>query len=95
MPRLDWQMWFAALGSPSPWFGNLLYRLLQGSPDVQGLLGPSPLGGARPVLARASLWTTRFSTPAERRADGSWWRRERKGLYFPVVSLKAGADAAP
>jgi len=88
MPRLDWQMWFAALGAPSPWFNNLLARLLEGSPDVEALLGPSPLGGARPLYARASTWTTRFSTPAERRADGSWWRRERKGLYFPVVSLK-------
>jgi predicted DCC family thiol-disulfide oxidoreductase YuxK/uncharacterized membrane protein YhaH (DUF805 family) len=88
MPRLDWQMWFAALGAPSPWFGGLLARLLQGSPDVEDLLGPSPLGGARPVYARATLWATHFSTPAERRADGSWWRRERKGLYFPVVSLK-------
>lgn len=31
-PRLDWQMWFAALGSQthSPWFSSLLYRLLQG-----------------------------------------------------------------
>ncbi len=95
MPRLDWQMWFAALGAPSPWFGNLLYRLLQGSPDVEKLMGPSPLNGARPAYARATLWATRFSTPAERRADGSWWRRERKGLYFPVVSLKSGANAAP
>lgn len=87
MPRLDWQMWFAALGAPSPWFNNLLARLLQGSPAVEALMGPSPLGGAKPVYARATLWTTRFSTPAERRADGSWWHRERKGLYFPVVSL--------
>ncbi len=90
MPRLDWQMWFAALGAPSPWFGNLLFRLLQGSPDAEALLGPSPLGGARPAYARATVWTTRFSTPEERRADGAWWVRERKGLYFPVVSLPSG-----
>jgi predicted DCC family thiol-disulfide oxidoreductase YuxK len=88
MPRLDWQMWFAALGAPSPWFGNLLYRLLIGSPDVESLMGPSPLDGARPLYARGSVWATRFSTPAERRADGSWWHRERSGLYFQVVSLK-------
>jgi predicted DCC family thiol-disulfide oxidoreductase YuxK/uncharacterized membrane protein YhaH (DUF805 family) len=92
MPRLDWQMWFASLGAPSPWFGNLVFRLLQGSPDVEGLLGPSPLNGARPVYARATIWTARFATPDERRADGSWWVRTRKGLYFPVVSLK---NAAP
>jgi predicted DCC family thiol-disulfide oxidoreductase YuxK len=88
MPRLDWQMWFAALGAPSPWMNNFVFRLLQGSPPVEGLMGRSPLGGARPVYARAALWSTRFSTADERRADGAWWRRERKGLYFPVVSLK-------
>ena len=34
-PRLDWQMWFAALGSfhYNPWFGNLLYRLLTGQKE--------------------------------------------------------------
>ena len=39
MPRLDWQMWFAALRSyrGAPWFEQLLVRLLQGSP-----------GGGRP-----------------------------------------------
>ncbi len=29
--RLDWQMWFAALGSAeqNPWFISLVYRILQ------------------------------------------------------------------
>lgn len=89
MPRLDWQMWFAALGAPSPWLNNLIFRLLQGSPEVEALLGPSPLGPAPPAYARATVWSYRFAPPAERGADGSWWRRERKGLAFPVVSLKA------
>ncbi|MDX6770096.1 MAG: lipase maturation factor family protein [Elusimicrobiota bacterium] len=89
MPRLDWQMWFAALGSPqdSPWFGNLLYRLLTGAPAVEALLAPSPLTG-KPQYARAALYSYRFATPAEAKTDGAWWKRERKGLFFPVVSLK-------
>ncbi len=35
-PRLDWQMWFAALGEApgNPWFENFLRRLLEGSPEV-------------------------------------------------------------
>jgi Protein of unknown function (DUF1222). len=39
-PRLDWQMWFAALGTPreNPWFVALIYRLLQGSHEVNSLL---------------------------------------------------------
>ncbi|KAG7282127.1 hypothetical protein CRUP_008239, partial [Coryphaenoides rupestris] len=34
-PRLDWQMWFAALGphTQAPWFSSLMYRLLQGKSD--------------------------------------------------------------
>jgi predicted DCC family thiol-disulfide oxidoreductase YuxK len=91
MPRVDWQMWFASLADPSdsPWFANLLFRLLEGSPDVTGLLGPNPLGrGVAPLYARAVRYETAFSTRAQRRADGSWWTRTRKGLFFPVVSLK-------
>ena len=39
-PRLDWQMWFAALGSyqTSPWFVHLSLKILQGSPDVIRLM---------------------------------------------------------
>ena len=38
-PRLDWQMWFAALGDArsNPWFVNFCVRLLQGSPEVLSL----------------------------------------------------------
>lgn len=34
-PRLDWQMWFAALGphTQAPWFTSLMYSLLQGKKD--------------------------------------------------------------
>ena len=34
-PRLDWQMWFAALGThtQAPWFTSLMYRLLLGKQD--------------------------------------------------------------
>lgn len=90
MPRLDWQFWFAALGEPgdSPWFANLLVRLLEGSPSVAGLMGPSPLGGAKPLYVRAIRHKTAFASAAARRADGVWWTRERLGLFFPVVSLK-------
>lgn len=90
MPRLDWQCWFAALGEPSdsPWFANLMFRLLEGSPSVAGLMGPNPLGGAKPLYARAVRYETAFASPERRRADGSWWTRVRKGLFFPVASLK-------
>jgi len=93
MPRLDWQMWFAALdlAEPPAWFNNLIARVLQGEPTVLKLLGPDPLGASKPSYARAVVWHTRFSTPQERRVDGSWWHRERGSLYFPVVALSPRA----
>src|SRR2546425_12371432 len=35
-PRLDWQMWFAALGSypQNPWFARLVICILHGKPEV-------------------------------------------------------------
>ena len=48
-PRLDWQMWVAALGSQqqNPWFGQLLRRLLRNSPAVSGLLKGNPFDAIR------------------------------------------------
>lgn len=90
-PRLDWQMWFAALGScrRNPWVIALMQRIMEGSPEVLALLGPDPFRGRPPTALRAVLWDYRFTTPEERRATGDWWIRARKGLYCPVVSLRA------
>jgi len=43
-PRLDWQMWFAALGSPREklWFYNLEICLLEGKTDVTRLFARNP-----------------------------------------------------
>jgi len=88
-PRLDWQMWFAALADyrSTPWFGNLLARLLQGSPDVLALMEKNPFPEAPPRYVRAVLYEYHFTDPATRKRDGTWWRREEKGLYCPPVSL--------
>ncbi len=88
-PRLDWQMWFAALGSPNttPWFSSLLLRLLQGSPEVLGLLDENPFPGAPPEYIRAQLYDYRFTNLDQRRASGNWWRREYRGIYFPQANL--------
>jgi hypothetical protein len=94
-PRLDWQMWFAALGSyrTTPWVESLLARLLEGSPQVLALLAQNPFPERPPRYARATLWSYRFTTRAERRASGEWWRREYLGPYSPVLSLEGGSSA--
>jgi len=92
-PRLDWQMWFAALGNcqGNPWFVRFLERLLEGSPPVLGLLAQNPFPDHPPRFVRARCWDYRFTTRAERAATRHWWRREAKGLYCPVLSLRQGS----
>jgi hypothetical protein len=90
MPRLDWQMWFAALSGPDarpPWFDGMVHGLLAGSPDVTRLLGPNPFGAAPPRYLRATLYDYRFADPATHRATGAWWTRTRTGEYLPPTSL--------
>jgi lipase maturation factor 1 len=88
-PRLDWQMWFAALGTPqqNPWFGGLVVRLLQGSRDVSRLLARNPFPDQPPRFIRASFYRYRFTTVEEHRQSGAWWKRQELGEYLPTISL--------
>lgn len=63
-PRLDWQMWFAALGSynHNPWFVHLIYRLLHGQQEVLDLMGKNPFPDRPPRYIRANLYTYRYTT---------------------------------
>jgi hypothetical protein len=89
-PRLDWQMWFAALGNyeRNPWLVNFCFRLLQGSRDVLSLMGKNPFPMAPPRYVRALLYEYHFTDFATRSKTGAWWRRELKGEYLPMISLK-------
>lgn len=93
-PRLDWQMWFAALGQQqhSPWFTSLMYRLLQGKQDVIELIqtdiGQYPFHQQPPAYVRAHRYKYWFTEP---KADGSfperWWRRVYDEEFYPTVHL--------
>ncbi len=81
--RLDWLMWFAAMGSPEhyPWLIHLIYKLLIAEPAVVALLAHDPFGDAPPRFVRASLYTYRFS----RFGEPGWWQREYVGPYLPPL----------
>ncbi|MBA4150689.1 MAG: lipase maturation factor family protein [Verrucomicrobia bacterium] len=89
-PRLDWQMWFAALGSyqQNQWFLNFCQRLLQGSPEVVRLLEKNPFPDQPPKLIRATVYDYRFTDIETRRRTGQWWQRTEQGLYCPVLLLE-------
>ncbi|XP_031995104.1 lipase maturation factor 2 isoform X2 [Hylobates moloch] len=89
-PRLDWQMWFAALGphAHSPWFTSLVLRLLQGKEPVirlvQSQVARYPFHKQPPTYVRAQRYKYWFSHPGE---QGQWWRRQWVEEFFPSVSL--------
>eukprot|EP00063_Salmo_salar_P005631 XP_013980466.1 PREDICTED: lipase maturation factor 2 isoform X2 [Salmo salar] len=93
-PRLDWQMWFAALGTHahSPWFTSLMYRLLQGKTDVieliQSDVSQYPFHQQPPMYLRAHRYKYWFTKSL---ADGSypqrWWRRVYMEEFYPTVYL--------
>ena len=89
-PRLDWQMWFAALSGyrASPWFVNFMVRLLDGSPDVARLFAKNPFPSAPPKYVRALLYDYSFTNWSERRATGDWWKRRPRGIYLRAISLE-------
>jgi len=89
-PRLDWQMWFAALTrhENAPWFSRLIERLLEGSPVVLNLLESNPFPEKPPQVIRAVLYDYHFTDVSTRRATKAIWTRRLIGEYFPAVRLR-------
>jgi len=84
-PRLDWQMWFAALGDPrrNEWLAGFLQRLKEGSAPVIGLLADNPFPEAPPRHLRLSIYHYEFTAPEERKRNGEIWRRSLLGRLTP------------
>ena len=91
--RLDWLMWFLALGSPGErWFIPFLVKLLEADRPTLRLLRIDPFGGERPRFVRARVYRYRYTTRAEKRATGDVWAREEIGSFARPLSLSRGAD---
>ncbi len=91
MPRLDWQMWFAAneiydsRGTSVPrWLVLFCGQLRAGNPNVIGLLDHNPFPNAPPKQLRIVLYLYNFTTREEHAKTGAWWTRTQAA----VLSLK-------
>jgi lipase maturation factor 1 len=87
-PRFEWNLWFASLGG---WRDNMFVvsaeeRLLGNSRDVLALFERNPFADAPPKLVRAVIYQYWFTSMAEKRASGMWWRRKFLGLYGPALT---------
>lgn len=90
-PRLDWQMWFAALGdcSENPWLLSTQRHLLEGTPEVLALFADNPFPDAPPKAVRTRLFEYRFAPWSE---PGTWWTRTETGPYCPTLMLGPGGQ---
>ena len=88
-PRLDWQMWFAALTTPerAPWMYDFAFALLEARPAVLALVG-DPFDGVRPTYVRVLRYPYRFTTAEERARSGDWWARGTETIWLPALRLR-------
>lgn len=92
-PRLDWQLWFAALDTSdnNPWVGTVCARMLENDRDVLDLFSVNPFPDRAPRLVRVVRYEYEFTNFAERASTGNWWRRTPIDFYIPAVSLPENA----
>lgn len=88
-PRLDWQMWFAALGKfeNQPWMKELIRKILHGDPEVAKLGVTHPFGSTPPRMVRASRYRYHFTNPEEYAKTSQRWMRVRLGDYSQTFTL--------
>jgi predicted DCC family thiol-disulfide oxidoreductase YuxK len=93
-PRLDWQMWFAALGNyrQNLWFVGMAAKLLEGSPEVAALLEKNPFPGKPPRYIRAQVYEYTFTDAAAKSKTGAWWQKKLLGAYLPPVGMRQRAE---
>ena len=86
MPRLDWQMWFAALDPQrqAHWLFALVDRLLENDPTALSLLDGNPFPGEPPHYIRLVMYRYRF-TGLDTGASGDWWSREPIGYLTEPI----------
>jgi hypothetical protein len=91
-PRIDWQIWFAAMSTPAgePWLLHFVWMLLSNNSLATGLLAENAFPVAAPQKIRIKYYRYKFNVPWSGKPV---WSRELIGTWLPPVSLKDKAFA--
>lgn len=93
--RLDWQLWFVPLslfGYPA-WLLSFIRKLLENDRRVLKLLRENPFPNRPPAQIRILLYRYQFTSRAERRESGHWWKRTFLHEHLSPVSLRTWQDS--
>ncbi|MEP7014686.1 MAG: lipase maturation factor family protein, partial [Verrucomicrobiota bacterium] len=84
-PRIDWQIWFAAMASPGeyPWTFHFVWKLLHNDRGTLSLIGKNPFPNVPPHYIRARHYRYQFAPLGEK----GWWKRELIGEWLPPLSV--------
>jgi hypothetical protein len=85
--RFDWQMWFAAMGTPDdyPWTITLIAKLLHNDPGALSLFAANPFPEKPPLYIRAVLY--RYSFAPSGNPGHHWWTRQTIGApWLPAMA---------
>jgi len=85
-PRIDWQIWFAAMSVPEryPWTAHLIWKLLHNDAGALSLLANNPFPDHPPRFIRARYYRYEFAPPGN--PEGLYWRRTLLGNWIPPLS---------
>jgi hypothetical protein len=83
-PRIDWQIWFAAMAPPAeyPWTLHFVWKLLHNDRGTLSLLANNPFPNSPPRYIRARLYRYHFAPIG----NPAWWKREPIGEWLPALS---------
>ncbi|MDD9952706.1 MAG: lipase maturation factor family protein [Candidatus Woesearchaeota archaeon] len=83
-PRIDWQIWFAAMSHPNrePWLWHVLWKLLHNDPGALSLFSHNPFPDEAPEHVRIMYYKYKLAPLAAENI----WEREFVGIWFPPIS---------
>lgn len=86
-PRIDWQIWFAAMSTPDnyPWTLHFVWKLLHNDPGTLSLLANNPFPDKPPHYIRAQFYRYEFAPPGS--PPNVWWNRKLLGSWLPPLSV--------
>jgi hypothetical protein len=85
-PRIDWQIWFAAMSTPDqyPWTLHFVWKLLHNDAGALSLLANNPFPDKPPRFIRAQYYRYQFAPPGDPTRE--WWKRTLIGSWLPPLS---------
>ncbi len=85
-PRIDWQIWFAAMQRPehNPWLIHLIWKLLDNDKETLSLLANNPFPDKPPKYIRVQFYHYKFA-PLNNK-DKVVWERAYIGDWLPPLA---------